>query len=385
MERLIILRYSEIHLKGANRGFFERALYDNTVRAINGIKATVDKGGARYIVKDYDVVDEKKLISKLTKVFGFNWLSVALCVDNSVDSILDAVKEFKIPNGTFRVTTRRADKDFPIHSNELSARIGEIVLKNNPNTKVKLENFDKELTVDIRENGKTFLYLDSIKCVGGMPTGSAGKTICLLSGGIDSPVAAYKIAKRGAKIYGIHFHSYPYTSERAKQKVIDLAKVLAQYCGDFKLYFVSFTKVQEEIHKKCNSKFMITIMRRIMMRITEKLAYKLKCKAIVTGESLGQVASQTMEGIISSNSVVSLPVYRPLIGDDKNDIIDVAKEIGTFDISILPYEDCCTVFLPRNPIIKPRLESVLIEESKINVDELVKDCLQNIEIIQIKA
>ncbi len=383
MKRLIILRYSEIHLKGDNRGFFERCLFDNTVNAIKDINAIVDKGGARYIIKDYDIVDEKKLISRLTKVFGFNWLSVAICVENDINKIIDAVQEFQFNNCTFRVSTRRADKNFPLHSNEVSAKIGEFILKTYSNCIVNLENFDKELVIDIRENGYTYMYLDSIKCAGGMPTGSAGKALCLLSGGIDSPVATYKIAKRGAKIFGLHFHSYPYTSERAKQKVIDLAKVIAQYNGEFKLYFVNFTKVQETIHKNCNPKFMITLMRRIMMRIAEKLAHKLNCKAIVTGESLGQVASQTMEGIISSNSVVSMPIYRPLIGDDKNEIIDVAKKIGTFDISILPYEDCCTVFLPRNPIIKPKLDSVILEEKKINVDELVEECLNNIEFIKI--
>lgn len=384
MQRLIILRYSEIHLKGSNRGFFERHLYDNTIKAIGDITANLHKGGARYIVSDYNVNDEKKLIARLSKVFGFNWLSVALCVKNDVDEILDAVKTFNLSNCTFRVSTRRADKSFPIHSSELSAMAGEILLKNNPNLKVQLESFDKELKIDIREDGFTYIYLDSIKCVGGMPVGTAGKAICLLSGGIDSPVATYKIAKRGATIVGVHFHSYPYTSERAKQKVIDLAKILSQYCGKIKLHFVSFTKVQEEIHKKCNSKFMITIMRRIMMRVTEKLALKNKCKAIVTGESLGQVASQTMEGIMSSNAVVSMPVYRPLIGDDKNDIIDVAKKIGTFDTSILPYEDCCTVFLPKNPIIKPQLESVEAEEAKLDIQQLVDDCLSNYEIIDIE-
>lgn len=384
MERLIILRYSEIHLKGGNRGYFERFLYDNTVKAIEDIPAKVDKGGARYIVSDYDIKDEKKLISRLTKVFGFNWLSVALSVDSTKENILEAVKEFKFSDCTFRVSTRRADKNFPIHSSEFSAMVGEIVLNNNKNLSVKLENFDKELKIDIRENGKTYVYMDSIKCVGGMPTGTAGNAISLLSGGIDSPVATYKIAKRGAKIVGLHFHSYPYTSERAKQKVIDLAKILSQYCGKMKLIFVNFKKVQEEIHKNCNPDYMITIMRRIMMRITEELAHRRKCKAIVTGESLGQVASQTMEGIMSTNAVVNMPIYRPLIGDDKNDIIEVAKQIGTFDTSILPYEDCCTVFLPRNPIIKPRLEAVEAEEAKLDIDALVKECLETYEVMNIE-
>ena len=217
-----------------------------------------------------------------------------------------------------------------------------------------------------------------------MPTGCAGKAICLLSGGIDSPVAMYKIARRGAKIFAVHFHSYPYTSERAKLKVVELAKILSQYCGKIKLTFVSFTKVQEEIHRKCNPDYMITIMRRIMMRVTEHLAHKNRCKVIVTGESLGQVASQTMEGITSSNSVVKMPVLRPLVGDDKDDIIEVAKKIGTFETSILPYEDCCTVFLPKNPIIKPNLWQVEEEEAKLDVDVLVSECLKNLEVIEVE-
>ena len=384
MERLIILRYSEIHLKGANRGFFERFLLDNTIKAIEDIPAEVSKGGARYIVSNYNVKDEKKLISRLTKVFGFNWLSIAVAVESDVDKILEAVQQIKLNDCTFRVSVRRADKNFPINSTEFSAKVGGVILKNNQNLKVKLENFDKEVIVDIRENGYTYIYLESIKCVGGMPTGSAGKAITLLSGGIDSPVATYKIAKRGAKIFGVHFHSYPYTSERAKQKVIDLAKILSQYCGKIKLIFISFTKVQEEIHRKCHPNYMITIMRRIMMRVTEQLAHKYKCKAIVTGESLGQVASQTMEGIMSTNAVVNTPIFRPLIGDDKNDIIDIAKEIGTFDTSILPYEDCCTVFLPKNPVIKPNLETVANEESKLDIDSLVKECLATYEVVEIK-
>ncbi len=384
MSRVIILRYSEIHLKGSNRGFFERFLMDNTQKAIAGINAKVEKGGARYIVSEYAPEDEGKLVSRLTKVFGFNWLSIAESVENDAEKILERAKEIKLSNCSFRVTTRRADKNFPHHSAQFSAMVGEVILNNNDNLKVDLEHFDKEVKVDIRENGQTFIYLDSVKCAGGMPTGCAGKAICLLSGGIDSPVAIYKIARRGAKIFAVHFHSYPYTSERAKLKVIELAKILSQYCGKIKLSFVSFTKVQEEIHRKCNPDYMITIMRRIMMRVTERLAIKNKCKVIVTGESLGQVASQTMEGITSSNSVVKMPVLRPLIGDDKDDIIEVANKIGTFETSILPYEDCCTVFLPKNPIIKPSLLRVEEEEAKIDVDALVNECLHNYETIIIE-
>ena len=384
MNRVIILRYSEIHLKGANRGFFERFLMQNTQKAIADIKARVEKGGARYIVSEYDLKDENKLISRLTKVCGFNWLSVAECVENSPEKILECAKDIRISNCSFRVTTRRADKKFEIPSAKFSAMVGDVILNNNENLKVDLENFDEEVKVDIRENGQTFVYLHSIKCAGGMPTGCAGKAICLLSGGIDSPVAMYKIARRGAKIFAVHFHSYPYTSERAKLKVVELAKILSQYCGKIKLTFVSFTKVQEEIHRKCNPDYMITIMRRIMMRVTEHLAHKNRCKVIVTGESLGQVASQTMEGITSSNSVVKMPVLRPLVGDDKDDIIEVAKKIGTFETSILPYEDCCTVFLPKNPISKPNLWQVEEEEAKLDVDVLVSECLKNLEVIEVE-
>lgn len=384
MSRVIILRYSEIHLKGGNRGFFEKFLMENTQRAIQGISARVEKGGARYIISEFDKKDEGQLIGRLTKVFGFNWLSVAESIENDPDKILEYVQNIKLSNCSFRVTTRRADKRFPYHSAKFSAMVGEIILNNGENVRVDLDNFDKEVKIDIRENGQTFVYTDSVKCVGGMPVGCAGKAMCLLSGGIDSPVAMYKIARRGAKIFAVHFHSYPYTSERAKMKVIELARILTQYCGKIKLFFVSFTKIQEEIHRKCNPDYMITIMRRIMMRVTERLATKNKCKVIVTGESLGQVASQTMEGITSSNAVVKMPVLRPLIGDDKDDIIEVANKIGTFETSILPYEDCCTVFLPKSPIIKPNLWQVEEEEAKIDVLGLVEECLKNYEIIEIE-
>ena len=384
MNKVIILRYSEVHLKGGNRGFFEKQLLDNTKRALAEFSCKVEKSTSRYIVRNFASDDEKLIINQLRKVFGFNSLSIAIEVDSTKAEILKAVRTFDLNNCTFRVSTKRADKMFETNSKDFSALVGAFVLDNFEGAKVSLESFQKELSIDIRENKKTFLYLDSIQCAGGMPSGCAGRAMCLLSGGIDSPVATYKIARRGANIYALHFHSYPYTSDKAKQKVIDLAKIVASYCGTIKMYVVSITDLQQEIIKKCNKNYMIALMRRVMMRIAERLCHKTGCGAIVTGESLGQVASQTMESIVSSNSVVDLPVYRPLIGDDKDDIIRVAKAIGTFETSILPYEDCCTVFLPDSPVVRPKLEDVEREEKRLDVESIVEECLKNVEYIEIK-
>ena len=238
----------------------------------------------------------------------------------------------------------------------------------------------RSLNIDIRESGDTLIYTDVIKCMGGMPVGGGGKGLLLLSGGIDSPVAGYMMAKRGMKLKALHFHSYPYTSEQAKEKVIDLAKKLSLYVGDIELYVVSVTKIQEAIHENCSEELMITMLRRFMMRIAERLAKSIGAQAIITGESLGQVASQTIESLTTSNAVIqSLPVLRPLIAFDKLDIIAIAEKIDTFETSILPYEDCCTVFLPKFPAIKPRLDKVEKEELNLKVEELIEEAFSQIE------
>ncbi len=267
---------------------------------------------------------------------------------------------------------------------ELSAEIGGRILeKYGKDLYVDVKKPKNILKIDIRENGQSLVYKDVIKGVGGMPVGSSGKGFLMLSGGIDSPVAGYMMAKRGMKLAAVHFHSYPYTGEAAKEKVITLGKMISEYSAGMTLYVVKFTEIQEEIHKKCSEEFMITMMRRFMMRITERLANYHGGQAIITRESLGQVASQTTESITSSNSVVTMPVFRPLIAFDKLETIEIANKIGTYETSILPYEDCCTVFLPKFPAIKPRMDRVLKEESRLDVEELIKRAMQNVEVIEL--
>ncbi len=383
MKRVILLRFGELYLKGKNRGFFEKVLISNIKQALKGIECKFYKVTGRYIISDYDEMDETIIINKLTKIFGLVSLSVAVEMETNIESIKDYISNISIPQKSFRVSVTRADKTFPIKSNDFEKELGGLILKNNPTLKVKLKDYKTEIIVDIRENGLTYVLHDKIECEGGMPLGTAGKGLLLLSGGIDSPVAGYMIAKRGMSIVGLHFHSFPYTSEMAKQKVISLAKLISPYCGKIKLYLCPFTKIQEEIHKNCAPEFMITIMRRIMMKIAAKIAVKAGCKAIITGENLGQVASQTVESLTVTNfSQTQIPIFRPLIAFDKKDIINISRKIGTYETSILPYEDCCTVFLPKNPIIKPKLEKVIKEELKLDIETLVDNAIKNTEIIE---
>jgi len=381
--RVLLVRYSEIFLKGNNRGFFEKALIKNIKTALLGEEYKFQHISGRYIISEYKEARENELLSKLTKVFGIHSISPALVVETTPENIYEECKKLKI-NGTFRVTTRRASKIFPIKSMEFSANVGGVILDNNPNSKVDLHEPQTIINIDIRENGYTYILTTVVEGAGGMPVGTAGKGLLLLSGGIDSPVAGYYMARRGMIVNALHFHSFPYTSELAKQKVIDLAKIMSRYLGTIRLNFISFTQVQEAIHKNCDNEFMITLMRRIMMRIAEKLAQDSGAGAIITGESLGQVASQTLESITCTNAVVKLPVFRPLIAFDKIDTIKVATHIGTFETSIQPYEDCCTVFLPKNPVIKPKIEKVLREESKLDIDKLVEEAYATLTTMEIE-
>jgi len=384
MKKVILIRYSEIHLKGNNKHFFEKLLFNNIKQALCGIDCDIAFTHTRYLISNFNESDLNLIISKLMTVFGIHSFSVADEIDTSVENIKEYFKKFSLSNTSFRVSVNRADKKFPINSTEFSKIIGEIIFENNSNLTVDLHNYKTEVCVDIRENDKTYIFADKLKGLNGMPVGSAGKGLLLLSGGIDSPVAGYKIAQRGMIVDGLHFHSFPYTSENAKNKVIKLAKLIKPYTHMKNLYIVSFTKIQEEIHKHCDGDFMITLMRRIMMRIAEKICDKFNYKTVITGESLGQVASQTIESITSTNLVLEkLPVLRPLIAFDKDDTIAIAHKINTYETSILPYEDCCTVFLPKNPVIKPKIEKVLIEESKLDIDNLIKNALENIEIVEI--
>lgn len=385
MKKVIIVRVCEIFLKGKNRFYFVNLLESNIKKALSGIKFEIVKLQMRYLIEDFDESDYELIMSKLLKVSGIHTLSSALCVESDVEEIAKAaISVCEGQKGSFKVETNRADKTFSMHSVELSAEIGGRILERfNKNLWVDVKKPSFVVHVDIRENSETLVYSGVIKGVGGMPVGSSGKGFLMLSGGIDSPVAGYMMCKRGMKLSAVHFHSYPYTGEAAKEKVITLGKKLSEYSSGMTLYVVKFTHIQEEIHKKCSEEFMITMMRRFMMRITERLAEMHGGQAIITGESLGQVASQTTESITSSNSVVTMPVFRPLIAFDKIETIEIANKIDTYETSILPYEDCCTVFLPKFPVIKPRMEKVLKEESKLDVDELVESALKDVEVIEL--
>ncbi len=381
MKNAIIIRYCEIHLKGKNRGFFEKMLKENIKNSLKEFNFTFTTMHSRYLIEDYDPLDYELITAKLHKIAGIHTYSNALVVENDFEKIVEASSILlKDKVGTFKVNTNRADKTFTPNSMETSMLLGGRMLDlYGKNISVDVKNPDFTLYVDIREDGKTFVYTDIVMCLSGMPVGSAGKGLLLISGGIDSPVAGYMMCKRGMKLNCLHFHSFPYTGEAAKEKVIELTKKVGEYNGGINLYVVSFTHIQEAIHEHCPEEFMITIMRRFMMRIAERLAIQQGDQAIITGESLGQVASQTIESITSSNSVVTMPMLRPLIAFDKLDIIDIAKKIDTYETSILPYEDCCTVFLPKYPAIKPNLERVKRAESKLDIDGLIEEAFKKVE------
>jgi thiamine biosynthesis protein ThiI len=384
MEKVIIIRYCEIHLKGKNRGYFEKAFVMNMEKSLKGIKHEIRKQSGRYLVEGFDDDLTDEIIGRLNKVFGIHTMSVALKVESDMDKIFAAAKQVSTTSGTFKVETHRADKTFPKNSMQISAEIGGRLLSDNKNIKVDVHNPQFIINIDLRENGTTLVFNEFFKGAGGMPVGTAGKGLLLISGGIDSPVAGHMIAKRGMSIDCIHFHSYPYTNMQAKEKVIELAKVLSSYSCGTTLHVISVTHIQEEIHKKCNGEYMVTILRRFMMRLSERLAKKIGAQCIITGESLGQVASQTIEGMTSSNSVIeSLPVLRPLCGFDKNEIIERSRAMGAYEISIQPYEDCCTVFLPKHPVTKPKLSNVLEEESKLDVEALIEEAMATLEIIKL--
>lgn len=381
--KVIIIRYSEIHLKGNNRDFFESVLISNIKLVLKHFEYDFARSNARYVIRNFDESYLEQIIDAVKNVFGVHSLSVVEEVDSVYEEISKAAITFAPQRGTFKVSTNRADKRFPMPSMKISAEIGGDILEHNPSLSVDLFNPEHIVNIDIRENGKTFVYKDVIKAVNGMPVGTGGKGIVMLSGGIDSPVATYMMAKRGMSLRAVHFHSFPYTSMQARQKVLDLAKIVKKYTLRMTVDVVSFTEIQTAIHEKCPEDYMITIMRRFMMRIAERIAKNTGAGAVITGESLGQVASQTLESITSTNSVATIPVFRPLIGFDKDEIIEISQKIGAFETSILPYEDCCTIFLPKKPVTKPRLSAVEKVESVLDVETLVENALKSIETVVI--
>ena len=385
MEKVIVIRYGEIYLKGKNRDFFEKQLIKNIKFKLSNFECKVAFGRSRYTVTDYAAEVEGDIVASLKTVFGIHSISIAYCVPNDYESISSTAIEVAPKSGTFRISAHRGDKHYPITSTVLASRIGADVLKANSNLTVDLHKPMSTVWIDVRENGTAYVYSEVIDCLGGMPVGCAGKGLLLLSGGIDSPVAGYMMAKRGMQMDALHFHSYPYTSDMAKEKVKKLASIMQNYCGRIRLLCVPVTKIQETIHAKCTDSYMITLLRRFMMRIAEQIAIKQGCGCIINGESLGQVASQTLESITVTNATVkTMPIFRPLIGMDKQEIINISEKMGTYETSILPYEDCCTVFLPESPITRPTLERGEQEEAKIeNYEQLLSEAVDNLEIIKI--
>ncbi len=353
-------------------------------KSLKGVKHEIRRQSGRYLVENFDEADCDKIVSKLKKVFGTHTISVAMRVDSDMQSIFTAAKAVSRKSGSFKVETHRADKKFPSNSMQINAEIGGRLLSEFKELEVDVHNPSFTVYIDVRENGTTLVFGEFVKGAGGMPVGTAGKGLLLISGGIDSPVAGHMMAKRGMSLDCIHFHSYPYTNMQAKEKVVNLTKVLSEYACGINLNIISVTHIQEEIHKKCDGEYMVTLLRRFMMRIAERLAKKIGAQCVITGESLGQVASQTIEGMTSSNSVIEeLPVLRPLCGFDKNEIIERSREMGAFEISILPYEDCCTVFLPKHPVTKPKIEKVEEEERKLDVEALIDEAFKSLEVIKL--
>ena len=392
MNRVILLRYCEIHLKGQNRPYFERLL----VSAVKGVikkypDATVERGEGRYFVTGLSESEFPSAIEALKKVFGVHSLSPAIELNkieddiyaSAIEQVGEYLDKYNKAKATFKVECKRADKRFKYNSMQFAAMVGEKVLEKYPNITVDVHKPDFKVFVEIRE--KAYVYADIIPGQGGMPLGSNGKAHLLLSGGIDSPVAGYMIAKRGVRIEAVHYESFPYTSERAKEKVISLARILTQYTGPIKLHIVNFTDIQTAIYEKCPEEMLTVIMRRFMMRIAEKIARQNGGQALITGESIGQVASQTIESLTVTNSSVELPVFRPLIGMDKIEIMDRAEQLGTYETSILPYEDCCTVFVPKHPVTRPKLSAIEEAEKNLDVEAMMEDALSKVEVVLVKG
>lgn len=384
MQKVIIIRYSEIFLKGKNKGFFEKTFFVNIERALKGYAHTLRRQSGRYIVADFDESQTDGIMSALKKVFGVHTLAVGYETSSSIDDVFAAASIVAPKEGTFKVEAHRGDKRYPLTSPEIAREIGGRLLAAFPALTVDVHEPKCTVRVDIRENGAALVCGEEVKGAGGMPVGTGGKGLLLISGGIDSPVAGYMMAKRGMKVDCLHFHSYPYTNEQAKEKVADLAKILSGYTQGTRLNVVSVTHIQEQIHEKCAPELMITLLRRFMYRIAERYAKKIGAQCLITGESLGQVASQTIEGMTSSNAVVeSMPVLRPLVGFDKNEIIEKSVQIGAYETSILPFEDCCTVFLPDFPAIRPKLSFILSEETKLDVEGLIEEAFSTLEVISL--
>ena len=377
MKELIMIKYGELTTKKANRKIFINILTQNVEKVLEGEKVEITKDNVRMFIK---CENAKSIAIKLQKVFGILSIVIAYKVNNTIEDVLNKSLEIMDKTKkTFKVVTKRADKSYPIHSMDYSRKLGGLILKNS-NFKVDVHNPDITLTIEIRTEG-TFVYIDELKGAGGYPVGVAGKGLLMLSGGIDSPVAGYLAQKRGVTVECLYFESPPHTSLEAKNKVIKLASIINEYSGRVKVHVVPFTLIQEAIFKNCPDTYMITIMRRMMYRIAELYAGKIGAKILINGESIGQVASQTLDSMYCINNVTNMPVIRPVACLDKLEIIDIAKKINTYETSILPYEDCCTIFVPKHPVIKPELEKCIAYENNFDYKTLIEKAINNIETI----
>lgn len=383
VEKLILIKYGELTTKKDNRKTFIKTLETNIKNKINNLYTNITKTMSRMYIT-YNEINEQEIIKNLTQVFGIHSIVICDKVNTNEDDIKNKVleilknKQFK----TFKVSTKRSDKTFKHTSMEFNNIIGGLVLKNF-DCKVDVHNPELNLEIEIRQEG-TFIYNKEIKGIGGYPVGIQGKGLLMLSGGIDSPVAGYLSLKRGVNIECLYFESPPHTSLNAKNKVLKLAEILNDYSGTIKVHVVPFTKIQEEIYKNIPGNYNITIMRRMMYRIAERFAKRKNCKILINGESIGQVASQTLNSMVVINNVTNMPVIRPVACLDKLEIIEISKSINTYDTSILPYEDCCTIFVPKHPVINPSLEIAQEYETLINYEELIQECIKNIETIKIE-
>ena len=388
-EHIFIVRCGEVALKGMNKPYFERMLVERIkklLKKFNGVSVKRHEG--LIFVRADEHLDKNAIIREISKVFGVASISPAVECESTmeaigkaaVDYMMTAIEERGIK--TFKVEAKRADKTFPVKSPDIGRQIGAEVLKGCKVLRVDVHHPDCLLFVDVRHD-KSYIYQDKIAGFGGLPLGTNGKGMTLLSGGIDSPVATWMMAKRGMMIEAVHFHSYPYTSQRAQEKVEALASIVATYCGRFRMHVVNLLPIQEKIVENCPEEETTILVRRFMMRIAEQLALKTDCGMLITGENLGQVASQTAEALVVTDSAVKMPVMRPLIAMDKVDIMDKAQEIGTYETSIQPYEDCCTVFLPKHPVTKPKLERILQSESRLDCEALIKAAVESEEVIDI--
>lgn len=376
MKEILLIKYGEIILKGLNRHIFEDKLVRNIRHAV-GDGAHIYKSRATIYAEPREGEDVEALVQKILKVFGVVYVIRAAVCDKSLDMIADTVLSYLNLDGysSFKVETKRADKTFPMSSPEISAEIGGRVLERFPKLSVDVHHPEITIHVEVREAG-AYVYAEKEKGPGGMPTGTAGKVLLLLSGGIDSPVAGYMLAKRGTSMDAVHFFSPPFTSEKAKEKVLDLARILSGYTGGMRVHIVPFTEQQLQMKAKCPPEHLTILMRRMMMQIACKIAENTGAGAVVTGESLGQVASQTLEAIAVTDACATMPCFRPLIGMDKEDIIAIARKIGSYETSILPYEDCCTIFVPKHPTTKPRLARILESEALLDTEALIQKALE---------